>query len=132
MFAKLAASKDAFITNVARGGSAMAVDRIFSSAFPHVAADKLQSRIHHLALTAAHQLSVELPHIADLGIDLGITAAGELYLIECNGRDQRYGFRKAGMPEEWAQSYREPMAYARYLLDQKPSAASLNNLKLIT
>ncbi|SDX51030.1 YheC/YheD family protein [Paenibacillus sp. PDC88] len=132
MFAKLAASKDAFITNVARGGSAMAVDRIFSSAFPHVAADKLQSRIHHLALTAAHQLSVELPHIADLGIDLGITAAGELYLIECNGRDQRYGFRKAGMPEEWAQSYREPMAYARYLLDQKPFAASLNNLKLIT
>ncbi|WDH97946.1 YheC/YheD family protein [Paenibacillus urinalis] len=122
MFAKLAASKDAFITNVARGGSAMTVDRIFPSVFPYVAADKLQSSIHHLALTAAHQLSAELPHIADLGIDLGITTAGELYLIECNGRDQRYGFRKAGMPEEWARSYREPMAYGRYLLDQKRSA----------
>lgn len=130
MFAKLATSRQAFVTNVARGGSAMTVERIFPGAFPHVAADQLLGDIHHLALTAAHQLSLELPHIADLGIDLGVTASGEIYLIECNGRDQRYGFRKAGMPEEWARSYHEPMAYARYLLDHKPTAASLDDLIL--
>ncbi|MMZ71770.1 hypothetical protein D1872_353570 [compost metagenome] len=49
---------------------------------------------------------------------MGVTEQGKIYFIECNGRDQRYGFRKAGMNEHWMASYREPMAYGRLLLEQ--------------
>ncbi|MCM3785883.1 YheC/YheD family protein [Neobacillus mesonae] len=127
VFAKLAASPQAFVTNVARGGTAVSLDRIYQEVFPDIAYDELLNEIYRLSIMAAQQLSLDLPYIADLGIDLGVTAAGEIYFIECNGRDQRYGFRKAGMNETWVQSYREPMGYARYLLDRKHQAAALSS-----
>ncbi|WKL03644.1 hypothetical protein Q0F98_09340 [Paenibacillus amylolyticus] len=43
--------------------------------------------------------------------------SGQIYFIECNGRDQRYGFRKAGMSEHWKATYSKPMAYGRLLLE---------------
>lgn len=79
---------------------------------------ELDTRIRSVGLRIARTLASSLPHLADLGLDLGITEKGQIYFIECNGRDQRYGFRKAGMTETWKASYRHPMAYGRLLLEQ--------------
>ncbi|MNW63144.1 hypothetical protein D3C74_413230 [compost metagenome] len=70
-----------------------------------------------LSLSIAHQLENHLPGLADIGLDIGITRDQRLYFIECNGRDQRYGFQKAGLSGTWKDSYRRPMGYARFLLE---------------
>ncbi|MNI99677.1 hypothetical protein D3C73_1588150 [compost metagenome] len=59
-----------------------------------------------------------LPGLADIGLDIGVTGDGRVYFIECNGRDQRYGFQKAGLYEAFKDSYRRPMGYARFLYEE--------------
>ncbi|WP_068620051.1 YheC/YheD family endospore coat-associated protein [Paenibacillus tuaregi] len=114
MFAKKSAA-GAFISNLAGGGSAYPVPSVLAEIMsPHESAVVI-AQVEHLALTTVRYLSRHLPLLADLGLDIGVTADGRIYFIECNGRDQRYGFKKAGMMETWKASYREPMAFARYL-----------------
>lgn len=117
IYAKIA-SPDQFVTNVAQGGMALPYNVLHPFILPSHSLSKVVEQIHHLALTAAQHLSLTLPSLADLGFDMAVTSQGEIYFIECNGRDQRYGFRKAGMEREWMESYRRPIAYARLLLDQ--------------
>ncbi|KAA9008565.1 YheC/YheD family protein [Paenibacillus spiritus] len=118
LFAKLA-PPGSFISNVARGGSALPSSRLLDRVFPGPLAAHLRMSAGALALEIARALEPRLPGLADLGLDLGIDRNGQLFFIECNGRDQRYGFLKAGLPEVWKESYRRPMGYARYLLEQR-------------
>ncbi|AWB45821.1 hypothetical protein DCC85_17610 [Paenibacillus sp. CAA11] len=115
MFAKLSAP-GRFLSNIAQGGTPYPAELLIKQALPSTAAVDALERTRSLALAAASRLSHELPILADLGIDIGITQDGQAYIIECNGRDQRYGFRQAGMTEAWEASYDQPMSYAAYLL----------------
>lgn len=115
MYAKISAPGH-FLSNLAQGGSAFPAENILPRILPPGAAEHVLADCRDLALTTAHYLSVRLPLLADLGMDIGITADGRCFLIECNGRDQRYGFRKAGMNEVWHDTYSNPMAFARHLL----------------
>lgn len=117
LYAKVSAP-GSFLSNLAQGGSAYPAAEVFNRVFPPLMAMHALRECQTLALTAARFLSDHLPLLADLGIDIGVTEYGRAYLIECNGRDQRYGFRKAGMEEVWIDTYRQPMAFARYLLQQ--------------
>lgn len=120
LYAKVSAP-GRFLSNLAQGGSAFPAEPLLQRIFPPPVALRTIADLQRLALVAAAYLSDRLPLLADLGIDIGITQNGKLYLIECNGRDQRYGFSKAGMSETWFDTYRQPMAFARYLL-QHPGA----------
>nr|WP_154959670.1 YheC/YheD family protein [Paenibacillus xylanexedens] len=120
MFAK-AAPAHTFVTNIAQGGKVMTVARALGLAEPSTELFQLQARITMVALRIAHTLASNLPHLADLGLDLGVTQNGGIYFIECNGRDQRYGFRKAGMQEHWQMTYNKPMAYGRLLVNHNSS-----------
>ncbi|MFC9711862.1 YheC/YheD family protein [Paenibacillus sp. NPDC056933] len=117
MFAK-AAPAHTFVTNIAQGGKVMTLAEALGTVESDIHLLELATRIRSVALRIAQTLASSLPHLADLGLDLGITGNGEIYFIECNGRDQRYGFRKAGMNEHWKVSYQRPMAYGRLLLEQ--------------
>lgn len=119
LYAKVSAP-GRFLSNLAQGGSAFPAEQLLCRIFPPHAAARAIADFQKLALATAAYLSGRLPLLADLGMDIGITDNGEIYLIECNGRDQRYGFRKAGMSEVWFDTYRQPMAFARYLL-QNPA-----------
>ncbi|WP_151737311.1 YheC/YheD family protein ['Paenibacillus yunnanensis' Narsing Rao et al. 2020] len=116
MFAKLAA-EGSFVSNIARGGealpSALALERAFGSAD----AAQLRCSVASLSLAVARELSLSLPGLADIGLDIGVTRDKRVVFIECNARDQRYGFRKAGLGGAWKDSYRRPMGYARQLLE---------------
>ncbi|NGM83702.1 YheC/YheD family protein [Paenibacillus sp. 7124] len=116
LFAKLA-SPGSFVSNIARGGEAAEAAFALEQAFPSRAAAHYRMSAAALALAVARSLESSLPGLADLGLDIAVTQDGQLFFIECNGRDQRYGFYKAGLPEIWKESYRRPMGYARYLLD---------------
>ena len=117
MFAK-AAPAHTFVTNIAQGGKVMTLAEALDEEELGLSIAELEAWISAVGLRVARTLASSLPHLADLGLDLGIARNGQIYFIECNGRDQRYGFRKAGMPEHWKASYREPMAYGRLLTEQ--------------
>ena len=116
MFAK-AAPAHTFVTNIAQGGKVMTVNEALGLTAPSAELFQLETRIAIVALRIAHTLATTLPHLADLGLDLGVTQDGGIYFIECNGRDQRYGFRKAGMQEHWQMTYNKPIAYGRLLVN---------------
>jgi hypothetical protein len=117
IFAKVAPAHT-FVTNIAQGSKVMTLAEALELETNDWHALELEARIRSVGLRIAQTLASSLPHLADLGLDLGITENGKIYFIECNGRDQRYGFRKAGMTETWKASYRQPMAYGRLLLEQ--------------
>lgn len=111
------ASKRCFLTNVAQGGTVYRLEPILIAEYPHLQPKAVIKGIEQFSLQVAEHLGTHLPHMADLGLDVGITIEGFPMLIECNGKDQRYSFREAGMLQEWRSAYDNPMAYARYLLD---------------
>lgn len=111
------AQAGAFLTNVAQGASVVPLETVLS-ACPQLDPVQTEEAVSQFALQVAHQLDRHLPHLADLGLDIGLTEYGYPLFIEVNGRDQRYSFEEAGMYDIWKQTYRNPMAYAHYLLTQ--------------
>jgi glutathione synthase/RimK-type ligase-like ATP-grasp enzyme len=103
-----------FLTNVAQGGQVKQLEELLTQ-FPELNPDEVRKGISNFAIKAAKRLSYELPHLADLGMDIGISKDGFPLFIECNGKDQRYTFREAGMLDCWRATYFNPIAYARYL-----------------
>lgn len=113
-----AASARTFVSNVAQGGKAFPAEAVLSESLPGLLPGNVLADVRSLALRVAGKLEKHLPFAADFGLDIGLSAAGKPYFIECNGRDQRYGFCRAGLHGIWKETYRQPMAYARYLLDR--------------
>ncbi|WP_018752249.1 YheC/YheD family protein [Paenibacillus sanguinis] len=111
------APKGGFVCNIAKGGEALPAENVLAQTLPAPLVPAVLGHVEALALTICRYLSDRLPLLADVGLDIGLTQEGRPYFIECNGRDQRYGFRKAGMEGIWKDTYRQPMAFARYLLD---------------
>lgn len=107
-----------FLSNVAQGGKVMKVEELLSE-YPHLSKEKEVKKISDVALSMVEYLSGIIPHLADVGFDFGIDEKGHPYFIEMNGRDQRYSFMKGGESKTWKQTYENPVAYARFLLNQK-------------
>lgn len=112
------ARKGIFLTNVAQGGSVFRLEPLVREAYPHWNPHAICEGVSTFALRVARRLSECLPHMADLGLDIGLNDEGMPLFIECNGKDQRYSFREAGMYEEWKATYENPMAYAKYLMEE--------------
>lgn len=111
------AATSRFLTNVAQGGSVHQLEPILADEYAHLPQDTVIQDIYRFSLRIASRLGTCLPHMADLGLDIGITAEGFPLFIECNGKDQRYSLREAGLLEEWRASFYNPIAYSKYLLD---------------
>lgn len=109
-----------FITNVAKGGEVYRYEKLLEH-FPHLHPEHIEAAIGRLSMMIAEQLEMTMPHAADFGMDIGMTAQGFPVFIECNCRDLRYSFGKAGMPEVWKASYSHPIGYAWYLLRRQNS-----------
>jgi glutathione synthase/RimK-type ligase-like ATP-grasp enzyme len=116
MFAKVAEA-GSFVSNIARGGEAMNSASVLNQVFTGETAARISMSVMALSLTIARELAQSLPGLADIGLDIGVTRDKKIYFIECNARDQRYGFQKAGLGITWKESYRRPMGFARYLLE---------------
>jgi glutathione synthase/RimK-type ligase-like ATP-grasp enzyme len=92
-------------TNLAQGGKAFPANAVLTPAAQEVVAQ--------FALAVALQLSLDVPRLADIGLDIGVNENGFPMLIECNFRDLRYSFLAAGMADVWKMTYRNPILYAR-------------------
>lgn len=108
------AARGRHVTNVAKGGQVKRCEELFQSSGFH--ASQLTQELHQASLAIARHLGTCLPHMADLGLDVGVDESGGIKLIEVNGRDQRYSFRKAKMNATFYQTYETPLKYAKFLL----------------
>ncbi|MDF2813956.1 MAG: endospore coat-associated protein [Paenibacillus sp.] len=79
------------------------------------------SRIHRTLLEIATQIpeTLEQHHgrLAELGIDLGIDTSGNIWILEANSKPGRSAFTHFSDPAARIASIRNPIYYARYLLD---------------
>lgn len=107
-----------FLSNVAQGGTVHHLEDLLENEFG-LSSREIEKRVKYAALKVVHVLDQHLPHLADVGFDFGIDRQGHPFFIEMNGRDQRYSFAKGEMMDTWKMTYEKPVAYARYLLDQK-------------
>ncbi|WP_047151018.1 YheC/YheD family endospore coat-associated protein [Aneurinibacillus tyrosinisolvens] len=114
MVGKVAAA-GRFISNVAQGGKVYPLAFLLRQ-YPSLSIKRTEAEISALSLRIVERLSEVVPGLADVGLDIGITADGFPMFIECNGRDQRYSFRNGRMIDEWKATYSNPMGYASYLL----------------
>jgi len=111
------AGRGRHVTNVAKGGKVKKAKELFEhSGFPVAT---MISAVEQASLSIARYLSAKLPHMADIGLDMGIDKEGRIKFIEMNGRDQRYAFRKANMPATFYQTYESPLQYAKFLLKKR-------------
>src|SRR5690554_6513250 len=112
-----AAANRSFITNVAQGGRVHPLETIIKSNTSQ-SSTYVREQLTQFSLHVAEHLSRHLPYLADIGLDVGITPDGFPLFIECNCKDLRYSFQKAGLIEQWINTYRNPIGYAKHLLDQ--------------
>ncbi|MEH7346214.1 YheC/YheD family protein [Bacillus sp. JJ1532] len=110
------AKSGGYVTNVAKGGECKDFAEILDN-FPYLEAKEVFKSIEQLSLKVVKDLSSYYVNLADVGLDIGITNEGFPMFIECNGRDQRYSFKDAGMHDVWKETYATPIRYARFLLD---------------
>ena len=104
------------VTNVAKGGKVKKVEELFhASGFEP---EEMKAAIREASLHIMTYLSGKLPHLADVGLDIGVDRQGAIKLIEINGRDQRYSFKKAKMSSTFYRTYETPLKYAKYLLNR--------------
>lgn len=108
------AKRNAFVTNVAQGGSVFRLEDVVSR-YPELQPAAVREAVETFAISAADHLSSRLPYLSDIGFDIGITPEGYPVFIEMNLRDLRYSFREGGMTEEWKRTYANPMGYAKYV-----------------
>lgn len=112
------AKKGWYMTNVARGGTCRTFRELMKD-LPHLSLESVYKNMEEKAIRAAGLLEKNLPRLADLGFDMGITKEGFPMFIECNCRDLRYSFKNAGLVDEWKETHISPVGYACHLLESK-------------
>ncbi|OAS16364.1 YheC/YheD family protein [Paenibacillus oryzisoli] len=104
------------VTNLARGGEAVICEKLFySNGFDPLVK---RAQVEEAALQIAESLGQQIPSLSDVGMDIGIDHHGEIWLIEVNGRDQRYQYKHLKLNKTFYRTYETPMLYAKYLLSK--------------
>ncbi|OEH84792.1 hypothetical protein BHU72_08130 [Desulfuribacillus stibiiarsenatis] len=110
-------SKPGSITsNLSRGGEAKTIDDVLTNNFStdQIANIKKQLRSISRLIAKAIEESSE-KHYGELGLDLGITDNGQIWLIEINSKPWKTIETKTGTQELVEKSFRRPMEYAGFL-----------------
>jgi glutathione synthase/RimK-type ligase-like ATP-grasp enzyme len=111
------AAKGRQVTNLGIGGEAWACELLFQrSGFQP---QRMKEAVEQLSLKLAETLGNRLPHMADIGLDIGVDLTGHIWFIEANGRDQRYEFKQLKMDDSFYKTYETPLLYAKYLLNKR-------------
>lgn len=112
------AKANVFLTNIAQGGQVYSFDHVLRE-YPRLNPALTRQRVEELSLRVAEKLSHHLPHLADIGLDVGIDSEGKPLFIECNGRDLRICFQEGNQLEEFQQTYSSPIGYGKYLMENE-------------
>lgn len=101
------------VTNLHCGGKSIKASKLFQGWGWDVW--EAERHLASLGLAIAETLERDLPHIADLGLDIAFDDRQHPWFIEANFRDLRITFRNAGEREMWRGTFTAPIQYAAYL-----------------
>lgn len=103
-------------SNLATGGRASKLETILAQQFPNIEdREIIQNEVNSLAVKSARALEVSVGDIGELGIDIGIDTAGQVWFIEANLKPARQVFILIKDYEARRKSIEKPLLYSRYL-----------------
>ncbi|MBR2565603.1 MAG: YheC/YheD family protein [Paenibacillus sp.] len=105
-------------SNLHGGGTAYPADAYLNERYGEDLAASLLTQISHTASLIPPLLESRFGRLGELGLDFGADVHGQLWLIEVNSRPGRTSFANAEDERMHALTYTQPLAYARYLLQQ--------------
>ncbi len=114
--------KGSSVTNLHRGGHALAVPRLLAEHFP-TRAPRLMTQIARLGCNVAASIERAYGSLGELGIDLGLDRHGNLWYIEANPKPGRRVFILINEPETRRKTIARPLEYAMTLADFPPPVA---------
>ncbi|WP_164821527.1 YheC/YheD family endospore coat-associated protein [Paenibacillus koleovorans] len=104
-------------SNLHGGGVAMDLEPFLQNEFGEEKARQIRSTLLNIASRVPVILEQHHGRLAELGIDLGIDASGHVWILEANSKPGRSAFARLSDPQVRLASIRNPIYYARYLLD---------------
>ncbi|MFK7697780.1 YheC/YheD family protein [Paenibacillus sp. HJGM_3] len=104
-------------SNLHGGGIAEDLDPFLRQEFGARQAEHILGTLQHIAIQIPAVLEQHHGRLAELGIDLGIDASGTVWILEANSKPGRSAFDRLSDPTSKLASVRNPILYARYLLD---------------
>lgn len=110
------AKKGHYLCNVAQGGSVLRIEEVCHRL--QLDEEETIRKLSKAALEIVEYLDAHLLNLADVGLDLGLDQAGNVFFIEMNSRDQRYSFQLASLDDTFTLTYENPIHYGYYLLHQ--------------
>lgn len=104
-------------SNLHGGGVAEDLIPFLSLEFGEERAEQIHCTLQDIATQIPEILEQHHGRLAELGIDLGIDVHGNVWIIEANSKPGRSAFSRLTDPTARIASVRNPILYARYLLD---------------
>ncbi|MDT0121944.1 YheC/YheD family protein [Paenibacillus sp. RRE4] len=117
-------------SNLHGGGNAYPADAYLTKRYGKDKASSLLQQIKHAAALIPPTLESRFGRLAELGLDFGADVAGRLWLLEVNSKPGRTSFAESDDKRMHALTYTQPLAYARYLLQQHVLADVLCPMKM--
>lgn len=83
------AGANSITTHVPRGGSILPTSKVLQELFLEQA-DEIYQNIEHTALLIARILNEEIDGLAEMSMDLGLTADGKIWFFEANAKPEKF------------------------------------------
>ncbi|MBR8659005.1 YheC/YheD family protein [Brevibacillus sp. NL20B1] len=108
--------KRSITSNLHGGGKAVPLGPFLAQHYQPEVQARIEQEIDRLATELPPYLEKVHGRLVELGIDVGIDTAGNVWIIEVNSRPGRTVFRLIDDPKARLRSIAHPVRYARYLM----------------
>lgn len=103
-------------SNLSRGADACNIHLLLGRVFGRRNKGRLLRQLHGVGLQCAERIESSLPGtIGELGLDLGISRNGRIWLIEANSKPFLQMTRESGSVQTLTLSVRRPLLFAKFL-----------------
>jgi glutathione synthase/RimK-type ligase-like ATP-grasp enzyme/translation elongation factor EF-1beta len=108
------AAQNSIVTNISAGGTGAHINQITDSVFKEEGPEILNN-IKTACLSICSAIENKISGIGDIGLDIGVTEGGKIYIIEANFRELRLNGGSAEDLESWKDTFKKPIYYLNYL-----------------
>ncbi|MFY0542902.1 YheC/YheD family protein [Brevibacillus sp. H7] len=111
--------KKSITSNLHGGGKAVPLSTFLSSQFRPEVNAQIEEQLQQLVLELPPFLEEYHGRLVELGIDVGIDTAGNVWIIEVNSRPGRAVFAQINDPKARLNAVSQPLRYAHYLMNER-------------
>ncbi|WNC16218.1 YheC/YheD family protein [Brevibacillus brevis] len=111
--------KRSITSNLHGGGRAVSLTPFLSRHYKPAVRARITQTIDRLAVELPRFLEQSHGRLVELGIDVGIDTAGNVWIIEVNSRPGRTVFSMINDPDAKFHSITQPVRYAHYLMKER-------------